>query len=287
MPLTPGIVLGPYEIVGLIGAGGMGEVYRARDSRLEREVAVKVLPDHLARENDALVRFQREAKTVAALNHSNILAIHDFGDHGGVCYAVMELLDGETLQSRLARSAITIKKAAEIAVAVAEGLSAAHAKGIVHRDLKPSNIFLTGDGRVKILDFGLARWSPPAGECDSAAMTITRPGMLLGTLAYMSPEQARGLPATSRSDIFALGCVIYEMLARRPAFARATSAETIAAILMEDPPHLSGAGRLIPPDLERIVTHCLEKSPQERFQSAQDLAFALRQTATASGAASD
>jgi len=284
MPLSPGTSLGPYEILAPIGAGGMGEVYRARDPRLEREVAIKVLPERLANDCDSLARFQREAKTVAALNHPNILAIHDFADHGGFLYAVMELLDGETLRTMLTRSAPPCQKTVEIAIAVAEGLSAAHAKGIIHRDLKPENILLTSDGRVKILDFGLAQWAPPSGPGDSAARTLTRPGMVMGTLAYMSPEQARGLSVGPQSDIFSLGCVLYEMLVRRAPFARPTSAETIAAILNEDPPHLSDSSRPVPPDLERVVAHCLEKKPQERFQSARDLAFHLRAVGTQTAA---
>jgi eukaryotic-like serine/threonine-protein kinase len=280
MPLTPGISLGPYEILAPIGAGGMGEVYKARDQRLEREVAVKVLPEHMARESEALARFEREAKTVAALNHPNILAIHDFAGHEGTFFAVMELLEGETLRSRLARSVPSCQKTVEIAVAVAEGLSAAHTKGIIHRDLKPDNVFLTSDGRVKILDFGLARWMPPPGSEDTSARTLTRPGVVMGTVAYMSPEQTRGLPVGPQSDIFSLGCMLYEMLSGRAAFGRPTSAETIAAILNDDPPRLSGSGRQIPPDLERVVAHCLEKRPQERFQSARDLAFHLRAVGT-------
>jgi serine/threonine protein kinase/tetratricopeptide (TPR) repeat protein len=276
MPLIPGTALGPYQILASIGAGGMGEVYRARDSRLEREVAIKVLPEHLASDGEALSRFEREAKTVAALNHPNILAIHDFAEYEGIVCAVMELLDGETLRRRLGRSSLTHEKTREITAAVAEGLSAAHAKGIIHRDLKPDNIFLTSDGRVKILDFGLARWSPPPGSVETSARTITRPGIVMGTVAYMSPEQARGLPAGPPSDIFSLGCVLYEMIAGVAPFSRPTSAETIAAILNDKPSSLSASSRQVPPDLERFVTHCLEKRPQDRFQSARDLAFHLQ-----------
>ena len=280
MPLPPGTVLGPYEILAPLGAGGMGEVYRARDSRLEREVAVKVLPEHLSRDCEALARFEREAKTVAALNHPNILAIYDFCGQDGIRYAVMELLDGESLRTRLSRSVPACQRTVEIVIAVAEGLSAAHSKGIIHRDLKPENIFLTADGRVKILDFGLARWTPPPGSQDTSAQTITRPGVIMGTVAYMSPEQARGAPMGPQSDIFSLGCVLYEMLAGRAAFARPTSAETIAAILTQEPQHLTGSSRQISPDLERVVIHCLEKTPEARFQSARDLAFHLRAIGT-------
>jgi serine/threonine protein kinase/Tfp pilus assembly protein PilF len=280
MPLTPGTGLGPYQILAPIGAGGMGEVYRARDSRLEREVAIKVLPEHLSRDGEALVRFEREVKTIASLNHPNILAIHDFGTQDPIRYAVMELLEGETLRDRLTRSVPSCQRTLEIAIAVAEGLSAAHVKGIIHRDLKPENIFLTSDGRVKVLDFGLARWMPPPGSDDTCAQTVTRTGTIMGTLAYMSPEQTRGVPVGPQSDIFSLGCVLYEMLAGRAAFARATSAETIAAILREEPRELTGSNRQIPPDMERIVIHCLEKRPEERFQSARDLAFHLRAIGT-------
>jgi serine/threonine protein kinase/tetratricopeptide (TPR) repeat protein len=282
--LVSGARLGPYEIVSLVGTGGMGEVYRARDSRLERDVAIKVLPEHLAKDPDALVRFTREAKAVAALNHPNILAIHDVGERGGISFAVMELLQGETLRSRVSRSSLAWQETVEIAIAVADGLAAAHARGIIHRDLKPENVFLTSDGWVKILDFGLARWMPPPGSSSSGGMgdlTVTQPGVVMGTAAYMSPEQARGGSTGVSSDIFSLGCVIYEMLAGRGAFARPTFAETIAAILTGDPPplagsNLAGSSRQIPPGLERIVAHCLEKNPQQRFQSARDLAFNLR-----------
>jgi pentatricopeptide repeat protein len=286
MHLTSGTRLGPYEIVAPLGAGGMGEVYRARDSRLEREVAIKVLPERLACDGDALLRFEREAKAVAALNHPNILAIHDFGNCEGKHYAVIEYLDGETLRGRLGRSATPWQRAVEIAVAVAEGLSAAHAKGIIHRDLKPENLFLTSDGRVKILDFGLARWTPARDSAESSAQTITEPGMVLGTFAYMSPEQARGLPVGPPSDIFSLGCVLFEMLAGRAAFARPTSAETIAALLHEEP-RVASSSRQIPAALDRVVAHCLEKRPQDRFQSARDLAFSLRALTEPAGERAD
>jgi eukaryotic-like serine/threonine-protein kinase len=281
MPLSSGTGLGHYEIVAPIGSGGMGEVYRARDRSLDRDVAIKVLPEHLAQDPTSLERFEREAKAVAALNHPNILAIHGFGDQAGISYAVTELLEGESLRKRLARSALSWQAAIEIAIAIAEGLSAAHAKGIVHRDIKPDNIFLTADGRVKILDFGLAlRVQSPGSPEDTTSLNLTLPGAVAGTVAYMSPEQARCLPVGTPSDIFSLGCVLYEMLAGRQAFARPTSAETFAAILNEDPPRVSGAGRQIPADLQRVVAHCLEKDPQARFQSARDLAFHLRAVGT-------
>ncbi|MDQ5872986.1 MAG: serine/threonine protein kinase, partial [Acidobacteriota bacterium] len=286
MSLSPGTRLGPYEIVSLIGAGGMGEVYRARDSRLERDVAVKVLSEAVAGDAQALARFEREAKSVAALSHPNILAIHDVGREGDVSFAVTELLEGESLADRISGSKLPWRKAAEIGVAIAGGLSAAHSRGVVHRDLKPANLFLTSDGRVKILDFGLARVTLPAGAETSAptAPGETSPGTVMGTVGYMSPEQVRGLPADARSDIFSFGCVLYEMVAGRRAFARDTAAETLTAILREEAPPLSSPAEGAPPEVERIIAHCLEKNPEERFQSARDLAFNLR-AALASSAA--
>ena len=284
MPLAAGTRLGPYEILAPLGAGGMGEVYRARDSKLDREVAVKVLPTSLARDPAALARFEREAKAVAALSHPNILAVHDFGSSDGTTYAVMELLEGESLRQRLAEGAIPLRKAAEIAREIALGLAAAHDKGIVHRDLKPENLFLTRDGRVKILDFGLARQIalPSSGDTHSpTAAPGTEPGTVLGTVGYMAPEQLRGQTADHRSDIFSFGAVLYEMLTGRRAFLGDTAIETMNAILKEEPPELSQSGRQIPPGLERIVAHCLEKKPDERFQSARDLAFDLGSLSTA------
>ncbi|HJZ96339.1 MAG TPA: protein kinase, partial [Candidatus Solibacter sp.] len=286
MPLSPGTALGCYEILAPLGAGGMGEVYRARDSRLEREVAIKVLSEDLAKDGTARARFEREAKAVAALNHPNILAIHGFGDENDVAYAVMELLEGETLRARLGRGVPAWQSAVEIAIAVAEGLAAAHTKSIVHRDLKPENIFLTADGRVKILDFGLATWTEPASLSEeTAALTLTQPGMVVGTVAYMSPEQARGMQAGTTSDIFSLGSVLYEMLTGTRAFARATTADTMSAILNEAPSRISGTNRQIPQELEQLVWHCLEKYPAARFQSARDLAFSLRSVGSRSSAA--
>ncbi len=283
MALTPGSRLGPYEILAPLGAGGMGEVYKARDTKLDRDVAVKVLPSSLARDPAALARFEREAKAVAALSHPNILAVHDFGSSGDTTYAVMELLEGESLRQRLAEGALPPRKAAEIAREIALGLAAAHEKGIVHRDLKPENLFLTRDGRVKILDFGLARQLalPSAGDTHSpTAAPGTEPGTVLGTVGYMAPEQLRGQPADPRTDIFSFGAVLYEMLSGRRAFLADTGIETMNAILKEDPPEISQSGRQIPPALERIVSHCLEKKPEERFQSARDLAFDLGSLST-------
>lgn len=273
-----GRTLGHYQLRSKIGAGGMGEVYRARDTRLDRDVAVKILPEHLADNPEALRRFEREAKAVAALSHPNILSIHDFGTEAGVSYTVMELLEGETLRACLPQSALDWHRAVEIGIAVAEGLAAAHAKGIVHRDLKPENIFLTEDGQVKILDFGIARVKHIV-TADSETLTsleITRPGTIMGTIGYMSPEQVRGEEANAPSDMFSLGCVLYEMASGRRPFAHATTAETIAAILKEEPAALTYVNPKIPGELERVIRHCLEKKPGERFQSARDLAFDLK-----------
>ncbi len=285
MPLTAGTRLGPYEILAPLGAGGMGEVYRARDSRLGRDVAIKVLPEHLSGDPLALARFEREARAVAALSHPNILAIYDVGADQGVSYVVTELLEGDTLRSRVTAAALAWRKSVEIAVALADGLSAAHSKGITHRDLKPENIFLTTDGRAKILDFGLARVHQPAAAAETNAPTETDAGMILGTVGYMSPEQVRGTPADARSDIFSLGCVLYEMVSGRRAFSRSTPAETMTAILRENPPELAGTGKQIPAELDRVIQHCLEKSPAERFQSARDLGFHLSAILTGAAAA--
>jgi Tol biopolymer transport system component len=278
LALAGGSTLGPYVIVAPLGAGGMGEVYRARDPKLDREVAVKVLPTHLEETSGALTRFEREAKAIAALSHPNILAIHDFGSDGGRTYAVMELLQGETLRERLRGGSLPARKALEAAAQIAHGLAAAHEKGIVHRDLKPENVFLTGDGRVKILDFGLARAAPAASGSDTQSPTLARetdPGTIVGTVGYMSPEQVRGRDVDHRSDLFSLGAVLYEMLTGERAFARETAAETMTAILKEDAPELARGAAPPPPALERLVRHCLEKRPEERFQSARDVAFAL------------
>ena len=275
MSVSTGTCLGPYEILAPIGTGGMGEVYRAKDSRLGRDVAIKVLPEDLANNPQALARFEREARAVAALSHPNILGIHDFGTDRAITYAVMELLEGETLRSCLARGAVSWRKAVEAGVAIAEGLSAAHSKGIIHRDLKPENIFLTSDGRVKILDFGLARWTP-ATEIETSVPTETEPGTVMGTLGYMSPEQIRGVRVDAASDIFSFGCVLYEMLSGQRAFAHPSAGETVAATLKDDPLPLGSLGKEIPAELERVTVHCLEKNPGERFHSAHDLAFALK-----------
>jgi Tol biopolymer transport system component len=274
--LAPGLRLGPYEIKAPIGAGGMGEVYRATDTRLGRDVALKLLPRAFASDPDRVARFEREARAVAGLSHPNILALFDVGTHDGTVYAVTELLEGETLRARLAGGPLPARKATDYAAQAARGLAAAHDKGIVHRDLKPENLFVTGDGRVKVLDFGLARFQAPAGAEDTRSPTLARPtdaGSVLGTVGYMSPEQVRGEPVDTRSDIFSLGCVLYEMLSGRRAFLHETAAETMTAILREDPPELAGAR--VSPALERVIRRCLEKKPGERFRSAEDLAFAL------------
>ncbi|MGH9774081.1 MAG: protein kinase domain-containing protein [Candidatus Acidiferrales bacterium] len=284
MTLTSGTKLGPYEIQSPLGAGGMGEVYRARDTRLGRDVAVKVLPAAFATDVDRLRRFEQEARAVGSLNHPNILAIHDIGTHGGAPFLVTELLEGETLRERLQGGALALRKGLDISIQAARGIAAAHEKGIIHRDLKPANIFLTSDGRVKILDFGLAKLTRSEGvdlsDSQSPTRTLedaahTESGVVLGTMGYMSPEQVRGKPADARTDIFALGTILYEMLSGERAFRRESSAETMAAILNDEPPELAGEGKKIPAAVERIVRHCLEKNPAERFQSARDVAFDL------------
>jgi eukaryotic-like serine/threonine-protein kinase len=277
MTLNAGSRIGPYEIVGPLGAGGMGEVYRARDARLGRDVAIKVLPAALARDAERLRRFEIEARAVAALNHPNILSIHDIGAHEGTPYLVSECLEGQTLRQELAAGPLPLRRAVEYGTEVAHGLAAAHDKGIVHRDLKPENIFVTRDGRIKILDFGLAKLVKPESSADGATVEAepTSVGAVLGTAGYMSPEQVRGEPADARSDIFALGTILYEMLSGQRAFRRDTSAETMTAILKEDPPDLSELTKPVPPAVERIVRRCLEKKPLQRFQSARDLAFNL------------
>jgi len=276
MSLPSGTCLGPYRIVNSIGAGGMGEVYSARDPRLDRDVAIKVLPPHLACESDAIIRFEREARAVAALSHPNILAIYDVGTHEGVSYLVTELLEGETLRTRLERSPLTWTEAAEVGANVADGLAAAHARGIIHRDLKPANIFLTSDGRVKILDFGLARvQAMPTELSASGTPTETQPGAVMGTVGYMPPEQIRGEKADARSDLFSLGCVLYEMIAGRNPFTRETSIQTLSAILESDPMPLTGSGKDVPFELQQVISRCLQKNPALRMQSARDLSFRL------------
>src|SRR5262252_6927210 len=279
MTLAAGTKLGPYEVLAPIGAGGMGEVYRAKDPRLGREVAIKVLPATFAHDADRLKRFEQEAQAAGALNHPNITSVFDIGSHEGAPYIVTELLEGETLRSRLSAGAISVRKAIDYAVQLAKGLAAAHEKGIVHRDLKPENVFLTRDGRLKILDFGLAKLKSEKDESGHTDMQTvsggTQPGVVLGTMGYMAPEQVRGKTADRRSDLFAFGTILYEMLSGQRAFRGDTAADTITAILTKEPPDLSQTNQEIHPGLDRIVRHCLEKNPEERFESARDVAFDL------------
>jgi eukaryotic-like serine/threonine-protein kinase len=277
--LAAGTRLGAYEILSPLGAGGMGEVYKARDRKLDRDVAVKVLPQTVANDPDALARFEREAKAVAALSHPNILAIHDFGTQDGTAYAVTELLEGETLRGKLDGGAVSQRQAVDWALQIAKGLSAAHGKGVVHRDLKPDNVFVTKDGHVKILDFGLAKRIDEAQPDEKTSAPTgtghTQPGTVMGTMGYMSPEQLRGLPVDHRSDIFSFGAILYELLSGRKAFKKDTASDTIAAVLKEDPPELTQSGRNVSPALDHIVRHCLEKDRENRFGTAKDVAFAL------------
>ncbi len=291
MNLTSGTKLGPYEIVSLLGAGGMGEVYRARDSRLRRDVAIKVLPQALSLDAERMRRFEQEALATAALNHPNILAVFDIGTSDGSPYVVSELLEGETLRDRLRSGAMATRKTLDYALQIAHGLAAAHEKGIIHRDLKPENLFLTKDGRVKILDFGLAKLTQPdpASPSHTSMPTVTHgateAGVVMGTAGYMSPEQVRGMTLDPRSDIFSFGAILYEMLSGKRAFHGATPADTMSSILKEDPPELNETNRNVSPALERIVQHCLEKNPESRFHSASDIAFDLEHLSGLSGSA--
>jgi eukaryotic-like serine/threonine-protein kinase len=270
--LSAGMRVGPYEVLAPLGAGGMGEVYRARDARLGRDVALKVLPPDSSVDPERLRRFQREARAVAALNHPHIIAVYDVGSDNGVDYVVFELLEGQTLRRRLESGRLPPRKVVEYGVQLCRGLAAAHGRGVVHRDLKPENLFLTAGGQVKILDFGLARQTGPGGDEDEVSRAETR-SAVMGTAGYMSPEQAQGQRADARSDLFALGAILYEMLSGRRAFWRSTRDETLAAVLRSDPPEIE-AGE-VPPGLDRVVRRCLEKDPGERFQSAHDLGLAL------------
>src|SRR5437870_2180540 len=287
MPLAPGTRLGPYEIVAPLGAGGMGEVYRARDTRLERSVALKILPTTFTGDANRLQRFEHEARILSALNHPNLLAIHDVGAQNGTHYLVSEFLEGQTLREKISGGPLPQRRVTEYALEIAKGLAAAHEKGIVHRDLKPDNIFLTKDGRVKILDFGLAKQSSMASTVSEQSETMgaptpTTPGTVLGTAGYMSPEQVRGQPLDARSDLFSFGAILYEMISGKRAFKGGSGVETMNAILKEDPPELSGSSLNLSPGLERIVRHCLEKEPAMRFQSARDLAFDLESLSSGS-----
>ncbi|MBV8201832.1 MAG: protein kinase [Acidobacteria bacterium] len=279
MDLQPGTRMGPYEIVAPLGAGGMGEVYRARDPRLGREVALKVLPGAFAGDPDRQRRFEQEAQATGRLNHPNLLSVFDVGEHAGQPYLVAELLEGQSLRQLLDRGALPLRTALDYAGQIAGGLAAAHGRGVVHRDLKPANLFVTSDGRVKILDFGLAKLSPQEARDDLAAATTagvaTETGVLIGSIGYMSPEQLRGLPADARADIFAFGVILFEMLAGRHPFARASAVETMSAVLHQEAPGLASLVPDLPPALDRIVHHCLEKNPADRFHSVHDLALQL------------
>ena len=277
--LTAGTQLGPYQIQSPLGAGGMGEVYRARDSRLGRDVAIKVLPESFARDADRMRRFEQEARAIAALSHPNVVAVFDTGTHDGAPFLVSELLEGESLRERLKAGPIAPRKAVEYALQMADGLAAAHDKGIVHRDLKPDNVFLTSGGRLKLIDFGLAKLERPNDAAATAALSAgqvnTAAGVVMGTAAYMSPEQVRGLTVDYRSDLFSFGAVLYEMLTGNRAFTGQSAIETMNAILKEEPPEIDTSRMKVTPGMERIIRHCLEKNPAERFQSARDLGFAL------------
>ena len=288
MALSVGTRLGPYEILSALGAGGMGEVYRARDPRLGRDVAIKVLPAASSADLDRLRRFEQEARAAAALNHPNILAVYDIGTEAGTTFVVSELLEGKTLREAGRQGGLAVRKATDYAVQIAHGLAAAHEKGIVHRDLKPENLFITADGRVKILDFGLAKLTEPhRGDASVSNLATTpgstSPGTIVGTVGYMAPEQVQGLQVDSRTDLFALGCVMYEMLSGARAFSGRTAVDTMSAILNDDPVDLTASTGTIPAGLDHIVRHCLEKDPAQRFQSARDVAFALGEQASMSG----
>ena len=276
MALATGAKLGPYELAASIGAGGMGEVYRAHDQRLGRDVAVKIIPVSFASDASRVRRFEQEARAAAALNHPNILAVYDIGTHDECPYIVSELLEGQTLRERLRGGPLPIRKVVDYALQIARGLAAAHDRGIVHRDLKPDNIFITNDGRVKILDFGLAKLTRPETEIDDQTKTVqSDPGTVMGTVGYMSPEQVRGKETDARSDLFSFGAVLYEMISGKRAFKGDSSADVLSAILKEEPPDVTEANQNVSPALDRVVRHCLEKNPAERFQSAHDLAFNL------------
>jgi eukaryotic-like serine/threonine-protein kinase len=276
MPLQQGTKLGPYEVVSALGAGGMGEVYRARDTRLKREVALKILPREVSYDPERRERFEQEARAVAALNHPNIVAIYDIGSEGDILYIVTELVDGEPLSGMK----LNLRRTLDTAVQIADGLAAAHAAGVTHRDLKPDNVMVTADGRAKILDFGLAKVTRPIPADETTMKELTEPGAVMGTIGYMSPEQVQGQAADYRADIFSFGVILYELLGGRRAFHRETAVETMWAILKEDPPELPES---IPSAVRQVVSHCLEKEPKNRFQSARDLSFALSAISQSSG----
>ncbi len=284
--LSTGARLVQYEIIELIGSGGMGEVYRARDPRLDRDVAIKVMAPHVAADPEMRRRFETEARAIAALSHPSILAIHELAVVDGVPVAVMELLEGHTLRARLKQGPLAWRDAVHIAAAIAEGLAAAHARGVIHRDLKPENVFLTNDGAVKILDFGLAlrRLELPMLDSDGPTLARTAPNIVLGTLGYMSPEQVTGDRVDGRSDLFALGCILYEMLSGRPLFAGSTPQEIVAQLMHDRVRELSGFDAMAPRELQPIVSRCIERAPSRRFDSASDLVMALRALLSGSNA---
>ncbi|HEV2720137.1 MAG TPA: serine/threonine-protein kinase, partial [Thermoanaerobaculia bacterium] len=277
--LSPGTRVGPYEVLSLLGEGGMGAVYRGRDPRLGRDVAIKILLPDTARDGDALARFEREARAIASLSHPNVLSIFDYGDQEGTFFVVTELLEGETLRARLTNDIIDWRGAVEIGAEIAEGLAAAHSRSVVHRDLKPENVFLTREGRVKILDFGLAQTDPFLTGEDTGNLPTrkfqTDPGTIVGTLSYMSPEQLKGESVDGTADIFSLGCILYEMVTSKKPFQRGSGAATIAAILKEDVSR-DELAEAVPPEFQRVIEGCVEKNPLQRFQSARDLALTLR-----------
>ncbi|HSE22284.1 MAG TPA: serine/threonine-protein kinase, partial [Pyrinomonadaceae bacterium] len=288
--ISPSTKIAQYRIVSKIGAGGMGEVYRAHDSRLNRDVAIKLLPAEFAHHEDRLRRFEQEARATSALNHPNILTVYDIGEHEGSPFMVTELLEGEELRQRLDHGPIPLRKVTEYAQQIVSGLSAAHEKGIVHRDLKPENLFITNDDRVKILDFGLAKLREPKttsqGSEDATMKALTNPGVVMGTAGYMSPEQVRGQATDYRSDIFSFGLILHEMISGRRALQRETMAETMSAILKEEPEELTKSNPNVSPALDRIVRRCLEKKPERRFQSTSDLGFALESLSASTGSSS-
>lgn len=283
-----GTKLGPYEILSAIGAGGMGEVYRARDPRIGREVAIKVLPAHFSQDSERLRRFEQEARATGVLNHPNILAVYDVGTEAGSPYLVTELLQGETLRKRLSDGPLPLRKAIDYSLQIAHGLSAAHEKGIIHRDIKPENIFITKEGRIKILDFGLAKLTQPEVTESKVTEAATRShqtdtGVVMGTVLYMSPEQVRGEKVDHRSDIFGFGTILYEMISGKRPFSGDSQIEIMHSILKAEPPPLSESNKATPPALEKIIQRCLEKDPDRRFQSTSDLAFALEALSSPSG----
>src|SRR5712692_458974 len=278
MPLSPSTLLGPYEILSLIGAGGMGEVYRARDKRLNRDVAIKVLGEGLTKDQDRRARFEREARAVAALNHPNIVSLFDIGTEGDILYTVSELVEGESLRALLRRGSVPLRKIIDIAVQLADGMAAAHSAGITHRDLKPENVMVARDERVKILDFGLARQAgreTAATSPEQGTLTVhdTQPGTVMGTVNYMSPEQACGFPVNYHSDQFSFGLILYELVSGTRAFQKETTVHTLAAIISEEPPPIKTR---LPPPLSWAIDHCLAKEPAERYESTRDLYRDLR-----------